>query len=56
MKEVLSRIDNDTLIIVGLLAIAMVYAFIDPATSVTKDVVLIFGGYLGGQYVATRKE
>ena len=56
MRDILSRIDNDTLIIVGMIVIALLYGWRSPDAQVVNTIVAGFVGYLGGQYVATRKE
>jgi hypothetical protein len=50
MKDLLGKINNDTLIIVGMIVIAVVYAFRVPDSQVVNTIVAGFVGYIGGQY------
>lgn len=57
MKSILEKIDNDTIIVLGLIGIAFAYAFQEQGdTQIVSNIVSIFGGYIGGQYVAMKKE
>lgn len=57
MKSILEKIDNDTLIVMGLIGIAFVYAFQNQGdTQIVSNIVSIFGGYIGGQYMSTKRE
>ena len=56
MKELLSRIDNDTLIIIGMVAIAMLYGWRSPDAQVVNTIVAGFVGYIGGQYRLEKQE
>ncbi|MFB5622876.1 MAG: hypothetical protein ACE5RH_02680 [Nitrosarchaeum sp.] len=58
LKMLLGKIDNDTLIIIGLVGIAFTYALINSqdGAQIVSNIVAGFVGYLGGQYVTTKKE
>lgn len=55
-KLLLDKLDNDTLIIFGLVGIAVMYVLKNPpdGQQIVSNIVSIFGGYIGGQYIATK--
>jgi hypothetical protein len=53
--KILERINNDTLIICALAAVAMVYAFGGSGEQIVGNIVAGFVGYLGGQYEIREK-
>jgi hypothetical protein len=56
MKDLLNKIDNDTLIVVGLIVLAIMYSFNAAGEQIVNNIVSVFAGYIGGQYVNTKKE
>lgn len=58
MEDLLNKLDNDTIIILGLIAIAFTYVFkaTPGGEQVVSNIVSIFGGFIGGQYIATKQQ
>ena len=56
MNKILEKIDNDTLIVVGLIALAIIYSFNAGGEQIVNNIVSVFAGYIGGQYVNSKKE
>ena len=52
--KILERIDNDTLVILGMIAVALVYSVTGTGEQIVNSIVSAFGGFIGGQYVASR--
>lgn len=53
MKTLLDRLNNDTLIIIGLAALALVYATTGSGEQIVSNIVAGFVGYIGGQYTVS---
>jgi hypothetical protein len=50
IKAMVDKIDNDTVIIVGLIMLGIVYAASNTGEQTVGNIVSGFVGYLGGQY------
>lgn len=56
LQQLIEKIDNDSIIIFGLVGLALIYAFQQQGgEQVVSNIVAMFGGYIGGQYVSTKK-
>jgi hypothetical protein len=55
IKGIIERIDNDTVIIIGLVAIAITYSFAEESGNIVHTIVIGLLGYLGGQYVNVKR-
>ena len=52
MKGLLNKIDNDTIIILGLALLSLVYATMGTGEQIVANIVSGFVGYLGGQFIS----
>lgn len=55
IKGLIERIDNDTIIIMGLVIIAITYSFAEDSGNIVHTIVIGLLGYLGGQYVNVKR-
>lgn len=55
LKSLVEKLDNDTLIIAGMIGLAIYGLSNSDGGQLAQNVVSILGGYIGGQYVATKQ-
>ena len=48
MKELLEKLDNDTIIVIGLTAVALTYAFKGGGDQIVNTIIAGFIGYIRG--------
>lgn len=54
IKNLIDKLDNDTLIIIGLIVLALVYSVSATGEQIVGNIVAGFVGYLGGQYAINK--